>query len=72
MGAKEQSKGRTPKCFLHGGPHYVRECPQKKQLNALIAAAKAKPTEEVHMGALRLSAIQTNGQASNNVKPRIM
>ncbi|KAJ8493969.1 hypothetical protein OPV22_015690 [Ensete ventricosum] len=35
------SRGRVPKssgCFLCGGPHKVRECPQKQALNALTAS----------------------------------
>ncbi|XP_043717547.1 uncharacterized protein LOC122665462 [Telopea speciosissima] len=37
------------KCFLCDGPHWARDCPKRKALNALLEKGK----EEAHMGSLQ-------------------
>ncbi|XP_072980653.1 uncharacterized protein [Typha angustifolia] len=54
------SKSPKEGCFLCGGPHFVKNCPQRKSLNAVQVQKQSsesddeKSTEGPHMGVLRL------------------
>ncbi|KAK9741468.1 hypothetical protein RND81_03G108500 [Saponaria officinalis] len=41
-------------CFLCGGSHLVRECPQRQKLNALALKMDEEESVETKMGALRM------------------
>ncbi|KMS97525.1 hypothetical protein BVRB_5g126380 [Beta vulgaris subsp. vulgaris] len=47
-------KPKNRHCFLCGGPHFARECPQRQKLNAIVAAHDQKSEDETQMGTLRL------------------
>ncbi|KAL5808962.1 hypothetical protein ACOSQ3_029653 [Xanthoceras sorbifolium] len=54
---KKDIKPKT-NCFLCDGPHWARECPKRKAINALVDE-REKEMEESHMGSLRtLTAIK--------------
>lgn len=77
---KEKSSSSEKKkmdCFLCGGPHWVRECPQKQKLNAMVTAMgnDAGSEEGTRMGSLRLLNKISKEQPTNegnklNVLPR--
>ncbi|KNA16217.1 hypothetical protein SOVF_090960 [Spinacia oleracea] len=52
------SKVKNRDCFLCGGPHWARECPQRQKLNAMFAGQSGSTGEssgdEAQMGTLRL------------------
>ncbi|KNA24590.1 hypothetical protein SOVF_014300, partial [Spinacia oleracea] len=52
------SKVKNRDCFLCGGPHWARECPQRQKLNAMFAGQSGSTGEssgdEEQMGTLRL------------------
>uniref|UniRef100_A0A803KR17 Eukaryotic translation initiation factor 3 subunit G N-terminal domain-containing protein n=1 Tax=Chenopodium quinoa TaxID=63459 RepID=A0A803KR17_CHEQI len=48
-------KSKRLDCFLCGGDHWARECPQKRKLNAIMATSPGESSgDETHMGTLRL------------------
>uniref|UniRef100_A0A803LJU2 Eukaryotic translation initiation factor 3 subunit G N-terminal domain-containing protein n=1 Tax=Chenopodium quinoa TaxID=63459 RepID=A0A803LJU2_CHEQI len=48
-------KSKRLDCFLCGGDHWARECPQKRKLNAIMATSPGESSgDEAHMGTLRL------------------
>ncbi|KAL5775964.1 hypothetical protein ACOSP7_013524 [Xanthoceras sorbifolium] len=49
---KKDIKPKT-NCFLCDGPHWARECPKRKAINALVDE-REKEMEESHMGSLRI------------------
>nr|CAD1824721.1 unnamed protein product [Ananas comosus var. bracteatus] len=63
VGSKSPKNLKSPEegCFLCGGPHFVRACPQRKSLNAVQTKEPESDEEEeaaetgsIRMGALRL------------------
>ncbi|XP_057536968.1 uncharacterized protein LOC130814783 [Amaranthus tricolor] len=40
-------KFKNRDCFLYGGPHFARECPQRQKLNAMVAAHEQDSGKEV-------------------------
>nr|CAD1838547.1 unnamed protein product [Ananas comosus var. bracteatus] len=63
VGSKSPKNLKSPEegCFLCGGPHFVRACPQRKSLNAVQTKEpesdeekEAAETGSIRMGALRL------------------
>ncbi|XP_042951365.1 uncharacterized protein LOC122286598 [Carya illinoinensis] len=50
----EYSKERKPKdaCFLCNGPHWARDCPKRKALNAMLEEKEVQ--DQSHMGCLQL------------------
>ncbi|GKV04959.1 hypothetical protein SLEP1_g17036 [Rubroshorea leprosula] len=51
-GGKEQPKAKRD-CYLCGGPHWARECPQRNKLNAIISALGEEPqAKELRLGAM--------------------
>ncbi|KAH9625103.1 hypothetical protein KSS87_018092 [Heliosperma pusillum] len=53
-----RDKGKTFNCFLCGGPHMVRECPQRAKLSAMVMRYEDEESLEAHeprrLGAMRL------------------
>ncbi|WJZ81415.1 hypothetical protein VitviT2T_001260 [Vitis vinifera] len=51
---KAERKEFTPKikCFLCDGPHWARDCPKRKALNAMIEEREQE--DEAHMGSMQL------------------
>uniref|UniRef100_A0A803N278 Eukaryotic translation initiation factor 3 subunit G N-terminal domain-containing protein n=1 Tax=Chenopodium quinoa TaxID=63459 RepID=A0A803N278_CHEQI len=48
-------KSKRLDCFLCGGDHWARECPQRRKLNAIMATSPGESSgDEAHMGTLRL------------------
>ena len=41
-------------CFLCDGPHWARECPKRKALNALIERETEQEGDDAHMGSMQL------------------
>ena len=41
-------------CFLCNGPHWARECPKRKALNALIERETEQEGDDAHMGSMQL------------------
>ncbi|GKV46854.1 hypothetical protein SLEP1_g53815 [Rubroshorea leprosula] len=57
METSRDGSGERPKrkqgCFLCGGPHWMRECPQWNKLNAIISALGEEPqARELRLGAM--------------------
>nr|CAN65762.1 hypothetical protein VITISV_001839 [Vitis vinifera] len=62
---KAKRKKFTPKikCFLCDGPHWARDCPKRKALNAMIEEREQE--DEAHMGSMQLlGALQFNPKPS--------
>ena len=58
------------KCFICDGPHWARECPKRKALNALVTSEhdreRVKEDEGTRMGSLQLlSALQNVPKTPN-------
>ncbi|GKV33019.1 hypothetical protein SLEP1_g41575 [Rubroshorea leprosula] len=71
-GSKTQPKVRRD-CYLCGGPHWARECPQRNKLNALISAV-GEPSQagETRLGAMQvLNAIRAEVQSGGDAKARV-
>nr|CAD1839580.1 unnamed protein product [Ananas comosus var. bracteatus] len=78
VGSKSPKNFKSPEegCFLCGGPHFVRACPQRKSLNAVQTKEPESDEEEeaaetgsIRMGALRLlNALK--GQVGRRRRPR--
>ncbi|KAG7979636.1 hypothetical protein I3843_05G140800 [Carya illinoinensis] len=53
-GKKDNSKDKKPKdaCFLCNGPHWTRDCPKRKALNAMLEEKEVQ--EKSHLGCLQL------------------
>ncbi|KAH9607898.1 hypothetical protein KSS87_011915 [Heliosperma pusillum] len=53
-----RDKGKTFYCFLCGGPHMVRECPQRAKISAMVMRYEDEESSEAHeprrLGAMRL------------------
>ncbi|KAH9610793.1 hypothetical protein KSS87_019265 [Heliosperma pusillum] len=53
-----RGKGKTFNCFLCGGPHMVRECPQRAKISAMMMRYEDEESSEAHeprrLGAMRL------------------
>ena len=63
--SKAERKEFTPKikCFLCDGPHWARDCPKRKALNAMIEEREQE--DEAHMGSMQLlGALQVNPKPS--------
>ncbi|GKV41043.1 hypothetical protein SLEP1_g48622 [Rubroshorea leprosula] len=61
-------------CYLCGGPHWARECPQRNKLNAIISAI-GEPSQagETQLGAMQvLNAIRAKVQSGGDAKVRAM
>ncbi|GKV20109.1 hypothetical protein SLEP1_g30273 [Rubroshorea leprosula] len=59
-------------CYLCGGPHCARECPQRNKLNAIISAI-GEPSQvgETQLGAMQvLNAIRVKVQSGGDAKVR--
>ena len=41
-------------CFLCDGPHWARECPKRKALNAMIERETEQEGDDTHMGSMQL------------------
>ena len=47
------------KCFMHNGPHWARDCPKRKALNAMINGKEQE--DNTYMGSMQLlGALQVN------------
>ncbi|KAH9727005.1 hypothetical protein KPL70_008489 [Citrus sinensis] len=66
---KEAPKPRNP-CFICNGPHWVRDCPEKKSLNALVAQLKSNPTMSSEEPQLSMGSLQCLG-ALNRQQPAL-
>ncbi|KAH9678962.1 Endonuclease [Citrus sinensis] len=69
-GKKEALKPRSP-CFIYNGPHWVRDCPEKKSLNALAAQLKSNPTMSTEEPQLSMGSLQRLG-ALNRQQPTLV
>ncbi|XP_059654537.1 uncharacterized protein LOC132301286 [Cornus florida] len=53
-----ENKEGTPKpkgsCFICDGPHWVRDCPKRKTLNAMTSRYEEQQQEEAQMGSLQI------------------
>ncbi|KAH9763740.1 hypothetical protein KPL70_001270 [Citrus sinensis] len=59
-GKKEAPKPRSP-CFMCNGPHWVRDCPEKRSLNALAAQLKSNSTMSAEEPQLSMDSLQRLG-----------
>ena len=52
----DKHKDFKPKtnCFLCDGPHWARECPKRKVLNAMIERETEQQGDDAHMGSMQL------------------
>ncbi|KAH9697420.1 Endonuclease [Citrus sinensis] len=69
-GKKEAPKPRSP-CFICNGPHWVRDCPEKRSLNALAAQLKSNPTMSSEEPQLSMGSLQRLG-ALNRQQPALV
>ena len=69
-GKKEAPKLRSP-CFICNSPHWVRECPEKKSLNALAAQLKSNPTMSAEEPQLSIGSLPHLG-AFNRQQPTLV
>ncbi|KAF2310209.1 hypothetical protein GH714_007216 [Hevea brasiliensis] len=70
--SKDWSKPKND-CFLCGGPHWVRECPNWAKLNAIASAYEGTPqqVEAAQLGTLRvLNAVQAKVATRETTKAR--
>ena len=57
---KEKSKSRSTDCFMCGGPHFMRDCPQRSNLQAIVQHNEPNG-DAAHMGSLHvLNSIEDN------------
>ena len=54
--SRDRRRDFKPKtnCFLCDGPHWARECPKRKALNALIERETEQEGDDAHMGSMQL------------------
>ncbi|PON50889.1 Aspartic peptidase domain containing protein [Parasponia andersonii] len=67
MEDRDFSKLRV-KCFLCDGPHWPRECPKKKALNALIASELSQEGGGREDGGARVSSLQLLNALQSTLK----
>ena len=73
-GKSETPKPKTP-CFICDGPHWVRDCPKRKTLNALMSQHEEGQSEEYEagMGSLRrLGALKSINAPPTSTKKGLM
>ncbi|KAH9688170.1 Endonuclease [Citrus sinensis] len=69
-GKKEAPKPRSP-CFICNGPHWVRDCPEKRSLNVLATQLKSNPTMSTEEPQLSMGSLQRLG-ALNRQQPALV
>ncbi|KAL2934505.1 Retroviral-like aspartic protease 1, partial [Bienertia sinuspersici] len=52
--SSSSDKAKQRDCFLCGGPHWARDCPQRHKLTAMIAKMNDEPPQETRLGAMHL------------------
>ncbi|KAL2943047.1 Transposon Tf2-9 polyprotein [Bienertia sinuspersici] len=52
--SSSSDKAKHRDCFLCGGPHWARECPNRQKLNSIIASSGESTGDEAQIGNLRL------------------
>ena len=73
-GKTEAPKPKSP-CFICDGPHWVRDCPKRKTLNAIMSQHEESQDGEYEagMGSLRqLGALKSNNAPSTSTKKGLM
>ncbi|TXG71332.1 hypothetical protein EZV62_006267 [Acer yangbiense] len=73
-GKSEAPKPKSP-CFICDGPHWVRDCPKRKTLSAMMSQHEESQDRgyEAGMGSLRqLGALKSNNAPSTSTKKGLM